>query len=66
MTSPAQLEFVQGSDKWRMLRRRALSDLFWFNDVVLGHGSVVPMTLRTHYLLCRFADFAMGFRIDEG
>ena len=56
----SQLTFVQGSPEWLKYRQRALSDLFWFADVVLGMGSVGPMTQRAHLALCRFAERNSG------
>jgi hypothetical protein len=55
------LSFQQGDAQWTRMRERALSDLFWFCDVVLGFGQVVPMTERAHYSLCRFAERTTGY-----
>lgn len=57
---PTELRLVQGSPEWQKLRERALSDLFWFCDFVLGYGKLVPMTLGAHYLMCRFAERKTG------
>lgn len=62
----AELTLTQGSREWKEYRERALTDLFWFADVVLGYGQVVPMTLRAHYLMCRFAERQTGHpALDE-
>ena len=34
--------------------------MFWFCDVVLGYGAVVPMSVPAHFLLCRFAERRTG------
>lgn len=57
---PDELRLVPGSEKWKTLRHRALTDLFWFSDVVLGYGSLVPMTHKAHLLMCRFAERQTG------
>lgn len=54
------LTFTQGDEQWKALREKALSNLFWFCDTVLGFGEVVPMTRRAHYSLCRFAERQSG------
>lgn len=48
--------FVIGDEKWKHYRKKALNDLYWFADVVLGYGEKVPMRPRTHLLLCRFIE----------
>lgn len=66
MTLPAiqpQLDphsFTVGDARWHELRQRSLNDLYWFNDVVLGMGPLIPMRPRTHLLLCRFAERKTG------
>lgn len=59
MTALTQ-SFTQGDPTWTRLRERALGDLYWFNDVVLGMGPLIPMTHKTHLLLCRFAERKTG------
>lgn len=62
----AELRFVTGDAKWKQYRARALADLFWFADVVLGYGRVVPMTMKAHLLMCRFAERQTGIPdLDE-
>lgn len=55
-----EITLQQGSPDWEKYRARALNDLFFFCDVVLGYGQQVPMTLRAHYLMCRFAERQTG------
>lgn len=62
-----------GSKQWEQMRRRCLtpipgrfSALYYFNDIVLGHGELVPMTPRAHYAMCLFLENATGIpAIDE-
>ena len=60
------LRVEPGSEKWKALRQRALTDLFWFCDVVLGYGSLVPMTPRAHLPMCRFAERRTGHAALDG
>lgn len=61
-----QIELVQGSDKWKQLRKRSREDLFWFAGKVLGLEDKIPMTYRAHYGMCRFAERKTGIpEIDE-
>lgn len=55
-----QLTFTQGSAEWHAYRKRALNDLFWLADVVLGYGSLVPLTVPTHRLMVKFAERKTG------
>jgi len=55
-----ELTLKQGSREWQDIRTRALNDLFFFTDTILGYGPLVPMTLRAHYLMCRFAEQQTG------
>src|SRR5205807_1335440 len=43
MSDPNQLSFEQGSPQWGSLRKRALTDLYWFCANVLGYAQRVPM-----------------------
>lgn len=52
--------FSQGDQKWHEYRRRAVSDLYWFNEVVLGLGDKIPMRPAVHSLLCRFVEKRTG------
>lgn len=56
----AELSLRQGSREWEEYRSRALNDLYFFCNIVLGYGQIVPMTLRAHYLMCRFAERQTG------
>ena len=53
-------QFQHGDPTWKELRRKALDDLYWFNDVVLGYGDLVPMRPKTHLAMCRFAERKTG------
>ena len=62
----AKLALTPGGDEWKRYRERARDDLFWFNAKVLNHESVVPMTYRAHYAMCRFAERKTGIpQIDN-
>src|SRR5689334_2938533 len=55
-----QLQFRQGDAKWDTYRQRALSDLYWFAENVLGYGTRIPMRKGPHALLCKFAEKRTG------
>ncbi|MDX1489279.1 MAG: hypothetical protein R3268_13805, partial [Acidiferrobacterales bacterium] len=64
MTKP--VTFEEGDDQWRRWRKRCREDLYFLNAMVLGYGSLVPMTPRVHLPLCRFAERKTGIpEIDE-
>lgn len=48
------------------MRKRALSDLYWLCDVVLGYGSLIPLTVSTHRLMLRFAERQTGSPLLDG
>jgi hypothetical protein len=52
--------FQRGDDRWKALRKRCQSDLYWLADVVLGLGDKIPMRPKTHLLLCRFIEKKTG------
>jgi hypothetical protein len=52
--------FVVGDKRWKELRQRCLTDLYWFADVVLGYGEKIPMRPMTHLLLCKFIEKTTG------
>lgn len=54
------ITLVQDSPEWHKLRKKALSDLFWLADAVLGYGTLVPLTIHTHRLMCVFAERKTG------
>lgn len=56
----SELRLVQGSPEWHKLRKRALSDLMFFSDAVLGYGNLIPLTIPTHRLMLKFAERATG------
>lgn len=55
-----QLSFTQGSAQWHAYRKRALEDLYFLNETILGYGPLVPMRPATHYLMCRFMERRTG------
>jgi hypothetical protein len=55
-----ELSFSQGDETWRKLRRRALSDLYWFNQVVLDAPNKFPFEEKTHRLPLLFAERKTG------
>lgn len=60
------LTFQQGDQKWKELRHRALTDLYWFASVVLGYGDKFALTEETHRLPLLFADRRTGVpELDE-
>lgn len=64
MTAPLTIQ--PNSPEWFALRKRAITDLYWFADIVLGYGQLVPMTPHTHYAMCRFAEHRTGIpALDE-
>jgi hypothetical protein len=54
------LQFVPGDETWTKLRKKALSDLYWFTGVVLNYGDRVGMTEGVHRLMCRFVEKKLG------
>lgn len=61
MTSPAEtISFVHGDEQWQKLRKKALSDLYWFCGVVLNYGDRVGMTEGVHRLMCKFVEKRTG------
>ncbi len=60
------MQLVPNSPEWHAARKRALTDLFWLADTVLGYGQLVPMTIHTHYAMCRFAEGRTGIPAIDG
>lgn len=68
-----QVTLIQGSDQWKDLRKRCTksvpgkySSLYYLNAKILGHEEVVPMTYKTHWALCLFAEGMTGIKdIDD-
>ncbi len=56
----SSLEFSQGDANWEKLRKRGLSDLYFFSSVILGYGNRVPMTEAAHKMLCRVVERRTG------
>jgi len=54
------LEFQQGDDTWKRLRKRALGDLYFFNSVILGYADLFPLREETHLLAHIFMDRKTG------
>src|SRR5207253_3379788 len=66
MSEANQLSFEQGDAKWEALRKRCLSDLYYFCANVLGYAARVPMREPTHLLLCKFVEKRTGHAaLDE-
>lgn len=61
-----EFSFKQGDQEWKRLRQKALSNLYWFCDVVLGYGPLIPMRPSTHYAFCKVLSRQTGEpEIDE-
>lgn len=68
-----QFQFSQGDETWKALRQRftksvpgKYSSLYWLNYELRGLSKAVPMTYRTHWAMCMFAEGMTGIRdIDE-
>lgn len=56
----ADLTFTPGDAEWTKLRKRALSDLYWFAGVVCKMGDLLTMTDAVHGMLCRVASRRTG------
>lgn len=54
------IEFEQGDDTWKKLRKRCQTDLYWFNAKVLQLEDKIPMRPRVHLGMCRFAERRTG------
>lgn len=63
---PSALSFAQGSAQHLAFRERALTDLYWFVSVVLGHANHVPIHEHSHRLLCRFVESRTGCEPLDG
>lgn len=60
------LQFVVGDERWKQLREKALTNLFWFGHTVLGFSERFPLELETHILPLRFTERKTGVvEIDE-
>lgn len=60
MSKPNTVTLEEGSKEWHRLRERCKTDLYFLVAKVLGMEEHVPMTLRAHYALCRFAERRTG------
>lgn len=49
-----QIDFTPGDARWSALRDRALNDLYWFAEVVMGYGDKIPMRPLAHKALTKF------------
>lgn len=59
------LTLEQGSKEWQRLRTRCETDLFWLLTKVLDFEKKIPLTVRAHYALCRFAERRTGIPIID-
>ena len=55
--------FTVGDARWLKYRDRCINDLYWFADVVLGLGDLIPMRPKTHLLLCKFLERKTGSKL---
>lgn len=60
MSEIASIKLTQGSPEWKALRHRAQTDLYFLASKVLGLENKIPMTLKAHYALCKFASRQTG------
>lgn len=54
------LSFTVGDDQWKKLRKRALSDLFFFNAIILGLADKFALEEPTHLLFHKFLQRQTG------
>jgi phage terminase large subunit-like protein len=54
------LDFTPGDQQWHRLRKKSLSNLYFFASVVLKYGSKVPITEVAHKLLCKIVERKTG------
>lgn len=54
------LTLQQGDERWKAMRRKAQTDLYFLNEVVLGYGNLVPMRPATHRAFCRLLERRTG------
>ena len=62
-SAPDPHSFHEGDARWHQLRDRCINDLYWFADVVLGLGPLIPMRPKTHLLLCKFLERKTGSKL---
>jgi phage terminase large subunit-like protein len=63
---PVNKSWEHGGPEWEAMRKRARTDLYWFNAKVLGMEDVLPMTYRAHAAMCKFAERRTGIpQIDN-
>lgn len=60
--SDLSLEFEAGDETHQKLRKRGLTDLYFFASVILGYGTRVPMTEAAHKTLCRVIERRTGIK----
>ena len=64
MTAP--LAFAQDSPDWHAWRKRALTDLFFMNSIVLGYANRFALEEDTHLVLHKFLERRTGIAdLDE-
>lgn len=62
----SKFAFEQGSDEWHAMRKRALTDLYWFDANVLGYANLFALEEETHLLPLRFVERNTGIKeLDE-
>lgn len=55
-----QLSFTTGDATWEKLRKRAISDLYWFSAVVLGYSNLFELRPETHAIPLKFVERRTG------
>lgn len=55
-----EITFTKGDEVWTKLRQRALDDLYFFSEVVMGYGVHIPMRELAHRPLTVFMDQKTG------
>lgn len=61
-----KLEFTPGDETWQRLRKKGLSNLYFFASTILNYGSRVPMREDCHKLLCRIVERKTGVKALDG
>lgn len=59
-------KIIPGSERWKELRERAKTNLYFLNAKILNHEEIIPMTLRAHYGMCLFAERKTGIPEIDG
>ncbi len=56
------ISFTIGDSEWNRLRSKAVSDLFWFNSVVLGFANHFKLLPETHLVIHKFMQRKTGHK----